>query len=189
MGEWLVVKAELAMKLLFCACLFLWVDLLAGETSDCERTYYLSKTADDKLNVSFNNSASLSSQEFTHLSEFLDELQFLDCDVSLFLYPGVYALYGSSNISLNELVTIKSINDSLSAQVTVACQQTTNAGLKSKPQLLFAGSPTSIQGTVHMEGIAFHSCAYSIRFNYLDRLEIHNCIFRYVFMIVVYELL
>ncbi len=164
-----------------CVCLYLCSNLCFVHSFDCERVYYLSETTDNKLNVSFND-VSMPPQQFVHLSEFLNELNFSDCNISLLINPGVYVLSGSSNISLNEVVTIKSVEDSFGTAAVITCQETINAGLTSKPQLWFTGTPLSglIQGTVNVEGIMFHSCAYSIRFDYLDRLEIHNSIFKYV---------
>ena len=152
---------------------------------DCERNYHLSKSAESDnivLDLRVNSTLDLEpAKEYIYLTDVLKELDSSDCNVSLIFHSGSYILGESINITTKLTRSIiMSAHDS--EAVIITCNEIQNNGSISKPQLWFAPhiTPSVPKGTVGLHGINFQSCAYSMRFDYLEELTVTNCVFKYV---------
>ena len=163
---------SVGMKLLLChwVCSLLFVNALG-----CETIFHLEKTAEDRINLTGTINTFPVIREYVYLSELFEELQsYKICNVSIHLQPGLYYLAGSTNVTVNALISISSYEES--EGVIISCVDRVNRGIHSKPQLWF--NSTTMQGIVSINGLVFEACAYSLRFDNLDALEINNSTFR-----------
>ena len=163
-------------------CLFLCVDICVCDqlAYNCEEIYHLGKNSKDEIVLSHDSALSPSSKEFTYLSDFWDQLNTsTGCNISVYLHPGTYVLATSQIVTVQNVLTIQSYEET--SEVLVTCQEAVNNGVSSSLQLKFSssGSPQTLEGSVRLSGIVFQSCAYSIRFDYLVGLEVDNCTFRF----------
>ncbi len=162
------------MNLLLCwICSLLYVNALG-----CETIFHLEKTAEDKINLTGITNTSPVIREYVYLSELFEDLQSYEmCNVSIYLHPGIYYLAGSTNVTVNALISISSSEES--EGVIISCLDRVNRGIHSKPQLWFNSATTTTESIVSINGLVFEACAYSLRFDSLDILQVNNSTFRY----------
>ena len=143
--------------------------------NECGNTYHItedeSQTSEANcINVHlFENSTLVPYKNCINLSDFLITLNSLKCEIELVFNSGIYTLTGYNIIITN------SINMTAAEPgVVINCEISEREVVEIRKQLWVN---STLSGYAVLSGISFQSCAYSLRFDYLERVKIDNCNF------------
>ena len=148
--------------------------------NECGNTYHIYTSESDSHTSETNcvdviltaNSTSVPYKNCTYLSHLLNTLNSLQCAIEMVFHPGVYTLTGY------DIIITNSINMTAAKPgVVINCEISEREVTEIRTQL-WINSTLIGKSYAVVSGITFESCAYSLRFDYLEKVTIDNCSFR-----------